>query len=356
MLKNVCIFVILILIFLSPLLFGANGHITILSICEELSGELTKGYVQKGIRVVQNPNLRLAMGVVIEASTKKRSTISAEFESNLEVLLWYGEHFSVIERSELKPILKERGFQMTDLVDQDTVKRLGKVKAVDALMIGNYTVEPAALTFRCKIVAVETGDLLSTAMKRVPFKQLHPERSQQLKQEAETPLPKEQQNELNRDPFCLDFWYETLDELGRPIRQPIGSKVKTGEQVNIMAQTDVDAYVYAFTIDADYETFPVFATVKGEPIRLKADDPRRIEGIVEGTTGTERFYAIAQTDEFKLAEIEPIIEKEVEYLKSQEGKKAWRPLKTRNLLLPDESARLRNRFVQANFWFEHVQR
>ena len=356
--KTTHILITFTLIWLFALPLVASGQVTILSACEELSQGLIKGYAQKGIKLRggTDPNLRLAIGIVVEASTKKRTHTSAEFESNLETLLWYGENFSIIERSELTQLLKEFDFQMSDLVNPESVKRLGKIKGVDALMIGNYTVEPAALTLRCRIVAVETGVQLSSGIKRIPFEQLHLERREALKQQAKTPLPEHQQNEPNVGAFRLDFWYETLDASGKTIRQPIGQKVKSDEQVNIVAETDVDAYVYAFTIDADYEVFPFFATAAGNPIKLKAGEPRRIEGSVNGTLGTERFYAIAHTENFALTKIQLIIEKELAYLKSQKNQKTWRPLRTRNLLLPDEPDGRPNRFVQANFWFEHVQR
>ncbi len=340
------------LIWLFALPLVANGQVTLLSACEKISQELIEGYAQKGIKLVPNQNLRLAMGVIVEASTKKRTPLSAEVETNLEALLWKGEYFSIIDRSELRQILKEFDFQMTDLVDPETVKRLGKIKGVDALIMGNYTVEPAALMLRCRIVAVEKADWLSSTTERILFEQLHPERSKALKQQAKTPLPEEQQNKQNVGTFRLDFWYETLDESGKPIRQPIGQKVKSDTEVNIVAETNVDAYVYAFTIGADYELFPVFVTDGGKPIikKIKAGKPERTEGSVSGTLGTERFYAIAQTDNFTLAEVQPIVEKELAYLKSQEGKKNWRPLRTRNLLGLPES------FFQANLWFEHVRR
>ena len=58
----------LICFFASPLV--ASEQVTVYSTCEEISQELIKGYAQKGIKLRQsaNPNLRLAIGVVVEAT------------------------------------------------------------------------------------------------------------------------------------------------------------------------------------------------------------------------------------------------------------------------------------------------
>jgi hypothetical protein len=210
-------------------------------------------------------------------------------------------------------------------------------------MLGSYTVEPTALTVRCRIVAVETADVLSMAIEQIPFERLPPARVEALKRQATTPLPLNQQNQPDVEAFSLDFWYATAGT-----RRHIGQRVKSGTQVDIGAKTEVDAYLYAFTVDADFTVFPVFATLLGDSIFFKAGQIRRQAGKINGAKGIERFYAIARTKPFNYADIQEIVEGEVAYLKSQKDQMSWRPRKTRNLLFPDVA------FVQGNFWFEHV--
>jgi TolB-like protein len=65
--------------------------------------------------------------------------------------------FQVMERSNLNAILKEQKLASTGLIDPETVKQLGKLKMVDAVIVGNIT--PFGNSFRVtiKILDTETG-------------------------------------------------------------------------------------------------------------------------------------------------------------------------------------------------------
>jgi len=348
----------LLLIFL----FGAMGvanaaQMSIFSACEQISTKLIEGYVKKGakLRKEKKEFLSLAIGIVFEKHSEKRTPLSSEIEGNLEIKLWEGENFITIERAQLKQLLSEIKLQMSDLVDRKTAKRLNKLKGVDALMIGDYTVEPTALTLRCRIVDVETGWQLSNAVKRIPFDKLPPARIETLKVEAKTPLPQALQNEPKVNSFELDFWYETMSKSGEPIRRKLGESVECGRQVNIVAKTNRDAYVYAFTVDADYEIFPFWNTPAGDAIFFKPGETKRTEGTINEPLGTARFYAIAHTEPFNYSDIKKIVEKEIAYLRSKRHRMDWRPIKARNLPLLDETKKKPVRFVQANLWFEQVK-
>jgi len=348
----------LLLIFL----FGAMGvanaaQMSIFSACEQISIKLIEGYAKKGakLRKEKKEFLSLAIGIVFEKNSEKRTPLSSEIEGNLEIKLWEGDNFITVERSQLKQLLSEIDLQMSDLIAPKTARRLNKLEGVDALMIGDYTIEPTALTLRCRIVEVETGRQLSNAVERIPFAKLPPARIETLKVEAKTPLPQALQNEPNVDAFELDFWYETMSESGEPIRRKLGERVECGQQVNIVAKTNRDAYVYAFTVDADFGMFPFWKTPDGDAIFFKAGETKRIEGEIREPLGTARFYAIAHTELFNYSDIQKKVEKEIAYLKSQRHRMDWRPIKARNLPLLDETKEKPVRFVQANLWFEQVQ-
>jgi curli biogenesis system outer membrane secretion channel CsgG len=47
--------------------------------------------------------------------------------------------FAVIERARLEGVLKEQSLQMTGVVDPDTLKKVGLIAGVDAVLMGDYT-------------------------------------------------------------------------------------------------------------------------------------------------------------------------------------------------------------------------
>ena len=65
--------------------------------------------------------------------------------------------FQVMERSNLNAILKEQKLSSTGLIDPETAKQLGKLKMVDAVIVGN--IAPFGNSFRVtiKILDTETG-------------------------------------------------------------------------------------------------------------------------------------------------------------------------------------------------------
>ena len=58
--------------------------------------------------------------------------------------------FQVMERSNLYAILKEQKLSSTGLIDPETAKKLGKLKMVDAVIVGNIT--PFGNSFRVTII------------------------------------------------------------------------------------------------------------------------------------------------------------------------------------------------------------
>ncbi len=71
--------------------------------------------------------------------------------------------FQVMERSNLNAVLKEQKLSSTGLIDPETAKKLGKLKMVDAVIVGNIT--PFGNSFRVtiKILDTETGMSIAAA-------------------------------------------------------------------------------------------------------------------------------------------------------------------------------------------------
>ena len=69
----------------------------------------------------------------------------------------------LIERENLAKVIEEQQFQVSGEVSDETAKSLGKIIGVDMLLFGRITDLPSSVLVSCRVIAVETGALLSIA-------------------------------------------------------------------------------------------------------------------------------------------------------------------------------------------------
>lgn len=79
-----------------------------------------------------------------------------------------GGKFEVVERSQLQKVFAELGFQMTGAVDENTVKKLGKVLGVDAIITGSITDLENSVKINARMIGTETGRVFAVATTEVP--------------------------------------------------------------------------------------------------------------------------------------------------------------------------------------------
>jgi len=73
------------------------------------------------------------------------------------------EGFEVIDRTHLNSILLENKLSLSGLVDRETVKKLGKIAGVDALVTGSVTPFGDSIRVTCKILATDTARVIGSA-------------------------------------------------------------------------------------------------------------------------------------------------------------------------------------------------
>lgn len=108
-------------------------------------------------KVILSGKKRVAVAEFIDNNGKQSEfgkAMSEEFSVNL---MNFAIGFQVMERNDLNLILKENQLATTGLIEQETAKKLGKLKAVDLIVIG--TIIPFSEYFRMsiKILDTETG-------------------------------------------------------------------------------------------------------------------------------------------------------------------------------------------------------
>jgi TolB-like protein len=75
--------------------------------------------------------------------------------------------FMVIERSRIEEILKEQSLSLSGTVDASTASKIGKILAVDAVIIGTIHVTAEGTEFIARIIQSEKGLILASADERV---------------------------------------------------------------------------------------------------------------------------------------------------------------------------------------------
>lgn len=75
--------------------------------------------------------------------------------------------FMVIERSRIDQVLKEQSLSLTGAVDSNTAARIGKILAVDAVVIGTILRSENSAEFIARVIQSEKGIILASANERI---------------------------------------------------------------------------------------------------------------------------------------------------------------------------------------------
>jgi len=78
-------------------------------------------------------------------------------------------NFQVFDRENLTGIVEAKKMIAEGYIDADRAKELGKILAVDAIVIGNYTVLTTTLKLTLKALDVNSGFVIAASMKDVPI-------------------------------------------------------------------------------------------------------------------------------------------------------------------------------------------
>jgi len=77
--------------------------------------------------------------------------------------LFLTERFEVVERRFLDEVLKEQELSVSDFFDDDSVKELGRLLGVDAVLVGTYADVGSEIRANGRLISIETGKLCAVA-------------------------------------------------------------------------------------------------------------------------------------------------------------------------------------------------
>ncbi|MCX5829256.1 MAG: FlgO family outer membrane protein [Deltaproteobacteria bacterium] len=122
----------------------------------KISATLAKSVVKSGKKSIAVVDFSDLQGNVTELGRFLAEEISGD-------LAITAQGFEIIDRTHLKSILAEHNLSLSGLVDQKTVKKLGKIAGVDAVITGSVTPFGDSIRITCKIIATDTARVFGAA-------------------------------------------------------------------------------------------------------------------------------------------------------------------------------------------------
>lgn len=137
------------------------------------AGTLEEGMKELAQKIVKNSMENNKKTIAISSFQHTNSDISelSNYLADELVLKLFsapGSNLEIIERGQLNNIFKELQLSMTDAVDKTTIKKIGKIHGVDALVLGSITEMGESIRINARLTATETGRVFSAAGTTIP--------------------------------------------------------------------------------------------------------------------------------------------------------------------------------------------
>ncbi|MHA1747722.1 MAG: FlgO family outer membrane protein [Promethearchaeota archaeon] len=113
--------------------------------------------------------------------------------------LFITKKFEVIERRLLNKVLDEQKLSVSDLIDPNSIKELGKILGVDAIVSGTVTDLGTSLKINARIISSETGSVFAVAAAEIKKDETVKKLMSQVVSTLETKKPVEKKPEKVKD-------------------------------------------------------------------------------------------------------------------------------------------------------------
>ena len=169
----------------------------------------------------------------------------------------------VVERGMLKKALQELRFNLSELVDPDRAKQLGKQVGADAIVSGTVSDLGASVKINARVIEVERGDVLAAAgveiAKDESVKQLVSQTLSCPEQEKPPGLTKAMKQEEPPKPIANGVKYQEFQEVRVEVESMTGTKSSWGGSgmtllLNYVNKTDKEL-VIGLTDNLNRDTF-----------------------------------------------------------------------------------------------------
>src|SRR3990167_6690808 len=214
----------------------------------------------------------------------KRIADSIEFEL---VKLSSGKGFQVVDRKNFAQIAKEWELQLSGVVDESTVKKVGSLLGLDVLTVGTVSDAGKDIDVKVKLIDTENGRILGGAESKIK-KDEETSKLFAAITKSETSVFKQKEEEaVSEEKIKIDLW---TDE----------KSYRIGEKLTVNFKTDRDCYVTLVDVGTSGNVHILFPNRFSSGNKVKANEtysvPAKNDGYkitVNGPPGTEIVRAIA---------------------------------------------------------------
>ena len=213
----------------------------------------------------------------------KRIADSIEFEL---VKLSSGKGFQIVDRKNFAQIAKEWELQLSGVVDESTVKKVGSLLGLDVLTVGTVSDAGKDIDVKVKLIDTENGRILGGAESKIKKDEEVAKMFASLLK-PETSVFKQKEAEVSEEKIKIDLW---TDE----------KSYRIGEKLTVNFKTDRDCYVTLVDVGTSGNVHILFPNRFSVGNKVKANEtysvPAKDDGYkitVNGPPGTEIVRAIA---------------------------------------------------------------
>ena len=214
----------------------------------------------------------------------KRIADSIEFEL---VKLSSGKGFQIVDRKNFAQIAKEWELQLSGVVDESTVKKVGSLLGLDVLTVGTVSDAGKDIDVKVKLIDTENGRILGGAESKIK-KDEETSKLFAAITKSETSVFKQKEEEaVSEEKIKIDLW---TDE----------KSYRIGEKLTVNFKTDRDCYVTLVDVGTSGNVHILFPNRFSSGNKVKANEtysvPAKNDGYkitVNGPPGTEIVRAIA---------------------------------------------------------------
>jgi TolB-like protein len=147
-----------------------QGNISFPSGTEKvLSARLNELANQLSSEIKEHRITRVAVLPLVDVSQAMSTPLGSYLTGRITNELYKTGSVRVIERSQLDTVIKELSLTMSGMFDEASVKNIGRILAVDAVIMGTYAeIGAHTLELNTRIVNVETAELLGVSSVQIP--------------------------------------------------------------------------------------------------------------------------------------------------------------------------------------------
>ncbi len=239
------------------------------SAADQFSDDVEKLIYELSSKLLPTRPIAVGLGSLFYGDSKISSDFAYHFASEVESAATNVDNFTLIARARLNEILKEQELQMTDLIDPDTVKRVGKITGLDATLTGSYSiweedkVGVKTVRIKAKLIRIEDAHtfavtaLIGGIPKSVTIKPPDYEaQKQRINEKIKNWLP-ERPNSVSDGVKPLGN-SESISDFHVTIEPDRTEAYRRGEELTLYVKSNVDCYIEIYDIAPDGSTHLIF--------------------------------------------------------------------------------------------------